>query len=201
MGLSWLALGLATAGTITALTLADGDVRLALFAATLPFVVRVLIPRFPASAALVITTVFVIVANIDVSVEAAFFLPIIAVLPVVATDPNRFRAYAIGAVALLAAAITRMIGGDDAGDWSWLFWSMGALLMTVVGAVVYRQRALSVELLEARQQLTDQAIAAERRRIARELHDLVGHSLSVCCSMSPALAIYCGETWTRPNAR
>ena len=45
--------------------------------------------------------------------------------------------------------------------------------------MLYRQRTLTDQLLEARQQLADQAVAVERRRIAREVHDLVGHSLSV----------------------
>jgi signal transduction histidine kinase len=56
---------------------------------------------------------------------------------------------------------------------------MGVLLSTAFGAVVWRQRVLTGELLEARQQLTEQAILDERRWIAREVHDLVGHSLSV----------------------
>ena len=49
---------------------------------------RVLTPRFPAWAVLVATTVVVAVANLDAGVEGAFFLPIVAALPVMATDPS-----------------------------------------------------------------------------------------------------------------
>jgi signal transduction histidine kinase len=49
----------------------------------------------------------------------------------------------------------------------------------VFGAVSYRQQALTHALLEARERLTSQAVTNERRRIAREVHDLVGHSLTV----------------------
>jgi hypothetical protein len=90
--LSWLTLGLATIGSITALVEIDGDDRFLLLAALLPFILRVVLPGFPAWAALVVTTVVVVIANIDGTAEGAFFLPIVAVLPVVATDPHRVRA-------------------------------------------------------------------------------------------------------------
>src|SRR5262249_25631955 len=44
---------------------------------------------------------------------------------------------------------------------------------------IWRFRLLVSELEAARQQLAEQAVFAERRRIASELHDLVGHSLTV----------------------
>jgi signal transduction histidine kinase len=175
--LSWLALGLATIGTLIALVDTEGDGRLFLPAALAPFVVRVLTPRFPAWAALVATTVVVAVANLDAGVEGAFFLPIVAVLPVMATDPDRYRAYAVSALAVVAPVITWLLASTR--DWGWQFWAMGALVTSVCGAVLYRQRTLTEQLLEARQQLADQEVAGERRRIAREVHDLVGHSLSV----------------------
>ena len=43
---------------------------------------------------------------------------------------------------------------------------------------MYRQHALIVELERARRALAEQAVAEERRRIARELHDLAGHTLA-----------------------
>jgi signal transduction histidine kinase len=47
-----------------------------------------------------------------------------------------------------------------------------------LGRAEYGRRKLIRELEEARRALADQAVAEERRRIARELHDLAGHTLA-----------------------
>ncbi|WP_142000720.1 sensor histidine kinase [Amycolatopsis cihanbeyliensis] len=54
-------------------------------------------------------------------------------------------------------------------------------LTMVIGLVVYglsRLRSLVAELAEARSELADLAVAGERLRFARDLHDLLGFSLS-----------------------
>ncbi|MGD9694277.1 MAG: sensor histidine kinase [Thermoleophilia bacterium] len=177
--LSWLALGLAAIGVAITLLNGAGDAAWLVCAAAAPFAVRVPAPAVPAWAALVVTTALVVVANRDGEAEGAFFLPIIAVLPVVVTDRNRARALAAGGLAFVAPIATWLLAGQDGRDWTWSFWSMGALLMIVFGAVVNRQRTLTAQLLEARRRLAEREVADERRRIAREVHDLVGHSLSV----------------------
>jgi signal transduction histidine kinase len=48
----------------------------------------------------------------------------------------------------------------------------------VVGRAVARQERLVVELEGARRQLAQQALLAERRRVARDVHDFVGHGLA-----------------------
>jgi signal transduction histidine kinase len=68
-------------------------------------------------------------------------------------------------------------------DWhrgigAWL-WSAGILVAWVLGRLVGRQQALINELERTRIELAESAVAAERQRIARDLHDLVGHSFSV----------------------
>jgi two-component system sensor histidine kinase DesK len=56
-----------------------------------------------------------------------------------------------------------------------------AVLVVIVGAVqvaVYKQIDTSIQLQEARAELTHLAVAEERLRIARDLHDILGQRLS-----------------------
>ena len=55
---------------------------------------------------------------------------------------------------------------------------MANLFMCALGRTQVQQRQLIDQLERARQALADQAVAEERRRIARELHDLAGHTLA-----------------------
>ena len=54
-----------------------------------------------------------------------------------------------------------------------------AVLAGVVTAVVIRLTTVIAELRETRQELARSAVAEERLRFARDLHDLLGHTLSV----------------------
>lgn len=81
-------------------------------------------------------------------------------------------------IALVATAVivtTEFAGALD----SYGVYLLEVLLGFVVGAMLWWQmRALAAER-EARSRAWDQATTAERERIAREIHDLVAHSLSV----------------------
>jgi signal transduction histidine kinase len=57
-------------------------------------------------------------------------------------------------------------------------WMVAIAFIWVVGRAVARQERLVVELEGTRRQLAEQALLAERRRIARDVHDFVGHGLA-----------------------
>lgn len=57
-------------------------------------------------------------------------------------------------------------------------WLMGVLVPALLGWGFRRQEKLSAELAAARAALAEQAVAEERRRIARDVHDMVGHGLA-----------------------
>jgi signal transduction histidine kinase len=57
-------------------------------------------------------------------------------------------------------------------------WVVAILFIWVVGRAVARQERLVNELEGTRRQLAEQALLAERRRIARDVHDFVGHGLA-----------------------
>jgi signal transduction histidine kinase len=57
-------------------------------------------------------------------------------------------------------------------------WVVAIAFIWVVGRAVARQERLVVELEGTRRQLAQQALLAERRRVARDVHDFVGHGLA-----------------------
>lgn len=86
------------------------------------------------------------------------------------------RAAGLVAVATGMFVAQSLLFSDDSG---WSAWIAGTAISGVGGAVVRRQVEL-VRLLEAAQAgLADRARAEERSRIAHELHDVIGHALTV----------------------
>lgn len=61
----------------------------------------------------------------------------------------------------------------------WITWALGVTLTCGAFVFVSRQRELVERLHAAQTELADRARTDERHRIAREMHDLVGHSLTV----------------------
>ncbi len=64
-------------------------------------------------------------------------------------------------------------------DLGWGAWLAGVTLSAAFGMLVRRDRDLLWQLRQAQAGLAEQARVAERNRIARELHDVIGHTLTV----------------------
>jgi two-component system sensor histidine kinase DesK len=85
-------------------------------------------------------------------------------------------AFGIAVIAVLAALANGYVSGD---------WADGLTLGVTVATISLTVFALTAlgranrELQAARRELADLAVAEERARIARDLHDTLGHSLSV----------------------
>jgi signal transduction histidine kinase len=80
----------------------------------------------------------------------------------------------IGTVLVLLGQF--VFAGTDPGWFSWI----GGTVFAVVGCTFgRRQRDLLVQLREAQAGLAQKAQAEERNRIAREMHDVIAHSLTV----------------------
>lgn len=61
---------------------------------------------------------------------------------------------------------------------AWQIWIIGITFPVVLGRIVRSQERLTRQLGEARRRLAIQAQAEARRRIARDIHDVVGQSLA-----------------------
>lgn len=64
-------------------------------------------------------------------------------------------------------------------DPGWGAWIAGTAFTTIVCILARRQRLLLDQLREAQAGLADRARAEERNRIAVEMHDVIGHALTV----------------------
>ena len=96
-----------------------------------------------------------------------------------------FLVYLVGHEALVAprwevlssfgAAMLLMVGVELSGRYEGAFvWLLGLLVAWAAGLGVRSQ----IELNAAQSALAEQAVVAERQRIAREIHDVVAHTLS-----------------------
>lgn len=91
----------------------------------------------------------------------------------------------------LAAEVTAAVAASivipivyAAGDWdedgeAFVYFATGGLIVWCIGRILRRERGLVAALTEAQGRLAAAASAAERQRIARDVHDVVGHSLTV----------------------
>jgi len=61
----------------------------------------------------------------------------------------------------------------------WGAWLGGTTFSVLFSLLIKRERGLVVQLREAQAGLAEQARTQERNRIARELHDVIGHTLTV----------------------
>jgi signal transduction histidine kinase len=142
------------------------------------FVLRGLLPRMPSEvfAALVIAPVTLVVADEGV-LEGAFFLSVMMMLYVAWHLGSLTRATVIFAVSAAMPWLVATVVVPEAGI-AWTPWVSANVFTFVMGRVLRRQQALIQQLEVAREALAEQAVTEERRRIARELHDLAGHTLA-----------------------
>jgi signal transduction histidine kinase len=86
------------------------------------------------------------------------------------------EAVVLGVLALLAPVIAAVI--QDPSEISTGIWILGIAFPWVFGRAAGRQAALVAQLEATRRELAQQALLVERRRIARDVHDFVGHGLA-----------------------
>jgi signal transduction histidine kinase len=85
-------------------------------------------------------------------------------------------AAALGALAAASPVLVALI--QDPAEVAVGIWIVAIAFTWVVGRAVARQERLVLQLEGTRRQLAEQAFHAERRRIARDVHDFVGHGLA-----------------------
>jgi two-component system, NarL family, sensor histidine kinase DesK len=106
---------------------------------------------------------------------STFFIFAAAMVPFMVSTQTRAIAGLglIGAVAAIEALLLHV------GGWG-LFWAAGFPMFIGAGNVFFAERnRMNRELRRANEEIENLAKVAERERIARDLHDVLGHTLSV----------------------
>lgn len=85
----------------------------------------------------------------------------------------------VPAIAVLTAVMVAACFGFRFGTLTTAFYGFQTFMIGLLAVGVRRMRALIAELREAREELARLAVNEERLRFARDLHDLLGHSLSL----------------------
>ena len=142
------------------------------------FVARCLLPGAPAEVFAALTTVLVVLAvGPRGDLELAFFLLVLTTLYAAWHLDSLLRSSAVLVVAAVSPwFVSRVLVPEE--GLQWVAWTAASVFTFALGRTLARQRTLIAELEAARRSLADQAVADERRRIARELHDLAGHTLA-----------------------
>lgn len=118
-----------------------------------------------------------------------------ALYAVAVTHPVRFSCLATIAATLPAILALVLRPPEAFDDVPLLMWVTAALVLlseivaTGIGATVRRDRMHTKELLARAQENADLASVTERTRIAREMHDVVAHSLSVMIALSDGAGV------------
>jgi signal transduction histidine kinase len=132
--------------------------------------------QVPLAAVAVAILVPVVVAQRSGELEPVMFNAVLLAFAAARWSRSLEAAAALG---VLAAATPVLVAlAQDPMEIAVGIWVVAILFIWVVGRAVARQERLVVELEATRRQLAQQALLAERRRIAREVHDFVGHGLA-----------------------
>jgi signal transduction histidine kinase len=85
-------------------------------------------------------------------------------------------AVALGLLAVASPVAVGLI--ESRGHIAVGIWILGIAFPLLIGRAVFRQGQLAAALEATRRELAEQAMLDERRRIARDVHDFVGHGLA-----------------------
>ncbi len=134
------------------------------------------LPRVPVPAVAVAVLVPVVVVQHSGHHEPIMFEASLVAFVVACWIDSLVLAAALG---LLAVAVPIVVGAiETSGKLGVGIWIVGIAFPWLIGRAIHRQMQLAAALEATRQELAEQAMLEERRRIARDVHDFVGHGLA-----------------------
>ena len=140
------------------------------------FAVWAYVPGVPLPALSLVVLVPAVAAQRDGQLEPLLFNAGLLAFVVGRWAPSAAEAVSLGLLAVASPLVAGLI--QDPAVMSVWIWAMAIVFTWVIGRAAARQAKLAAQLDATRQQLAQQAVLAERRRIARDVHDFVGHGLA-----------------------
>ena len=162
-------------GAVTRLGLGPARLGLAVavaIGAALPLFLLPLRPHFPWAVAA--TAGVVALGNADSRAVVWFALVVVAGWCVLVGGVRLGAVYWAGVVLVFAGE-----WGWAARDPGWVPWAAGVTVSALAALLIRQQLVLVARLQAAQAELAEQTRLSERSRIARELHDVIAHSLTV----------------------
>jgi signal transduction histidine kinase len=132
--------------------------------------------NLPLAALAVAVVVPVVVAQRSGQLEPLMFNASLLAFAAARWSRSLTEAASLGALAAVTPVLVAWV--QDPMEVAAAIWVVAILFTWVVGLAVARQERLVHELERTRGQLAQQALLDERRRIARDVHDFVGHGLA-----------------------
>jgi signal transduction histidine kinase len=130
----------------------------------------------PLAAVSLAIVVPVVVAQRSGELEPAMFNASLLAFAAARWSRSLATAAALGVLAAATPVLVALV--QDPMEVATGIWVVAVAFIWVVGRAVARQERLVLELEGTRRQLARQTLLAERRRIARDVHDFVGHGLA-----------------------
>jgi signal transduction histidine kinase len=140
------------------------------------FCVWAFVPRTPLLALSVAVIVPVVVAQRSGQLEPLMFEASLLAFVVGRWSPSLKRAVPLGLLAAASPVLVALV--QDPSEVAVAIWIMGIVFPWAMSRALVRQEQLADQLEDTRRELAHQALVAERRRIARDVHDFVGHGLA-----------------------
>ena len=132
--------------------------------------------RVPLTGVAVAVIAPVVAAQRDGRLEPLFFEVSLLAFVVARWSRRRTESVVLGVACLLSPLVVALV--QDPSQIASEIWMLGIAFPWGIGWALARQTELAAELDATRKELARQALLSERRRIARDVHDLVGHGLA-----------------------
>jgi signal transduction histidine kinase len=134
------------------------------------------VPGVPLAAIALVVLIPIVAAQSDGKLEPLLFDATLFAFAAGRWSRSLATAAALGLLAAASPVAASLI--QEQPEISVGIWLLGIVFPWILGRALARQVELAAELDATRRALARQAVVAERRQIARDVHDLVGHGLA-----------------------